>query len=120
MPLIYTGPPDVVDKMLQLYRGALPADLASEDRDLDDGHAIAEVMAAAEGQAASWTRETRLSTSHGIWTDQHARDRGLSRQGGETDDHLIPRLQKAPQAITEESLQEAVDAIASPSYLVAV
>lgn len=120
MPLIYTGPPDIVDGLLQLYRSSVPGDVASSARNLDEANALAEMAAVGEGQAVGWAREARLSNSHGIWTDQHAKDRGTSRQSDETDDELKGRLRTAPKAITEESIQDALDAIADPAYLVAV
>lgn len=129
MPLLYSGAPDIVEQLVQIYRGSVSSDIASDNRDLDEAYALAEMMAVAEGQAMSWARDTRLSTSQGIWTNQHARDRGLSRQGGEDDDTLIARLRTSPQAITEAALREAIAAViaatgatgsAAVFYLVAV
>lgn len=129
MPLIYTGPADIRDQLVQIYRGAVPSDLAADDRNLDEAYAIAEVMLLAEGEAMGWAREARLGTSHGIWTDQHGRDRGLSRQGGELDDQFIARLQTSPKAVIEQSLRDAIAAVIASTgatgpdaafYLVAV
>lgn len=111
MPLDYTGPADVLAQLIQLYRGAVSADLASDDRGLDDAHALAGMMLLAEGEAMGWAREARLGTSHGIWTDQHGRDRGLSRQSGEEDDQFIARLRTSPKAITEQALRDAIQAV---------
>jgi hypothetical protein len=105
------GTPDVIDKLVQVYRGAVPGDLASADRDLDDAHVFAEMAAVGEGQGFGWAREARLSTSHGLWTDQHARDRGLSRQGGEADPTLISRLKTGPKAVSFDPIFDAVAAI---------
>lgn len=129
MPLDYTGTPDIRAQLIQIYRGAVPADLASDDRDLDEAYALAEMMMLAEGEAMGWARETRLSTSHGIWTDQHGRDRGLSRQAGEDDPTFIARLRTSPKAITEQSIRDAIAAVIAATgatgddakfYLVAV
>src|SRR5262249_51234831 len=54
------------------------------------------------------------------WTDQHARDRGLSRQGGEVDQQLIPRLKKAPKAVTYSAIYAAIDAIVKSKSSTAV
>jgi len=129
MPLIYTGPADIVDQMVEVYRGAVPADLASTDRQLDDAIAIAEIMTLAEGQAMGWAREAHLGTSHGIWTDQHGRDRDTTRAAGETDDSFRSRLRTSPRAVIEESIEEAIAAViattgavgsAAAFYLVAI
>jgi hypothetical protein len=111
MPLIYSGPPDVVADLIALYRGSLPGDIASQSRALDDAHVFAEIVALGEGTGAGWGREARLSTSHGFWLDQHAHDRGLSRQSGEADQTLIDRLKTGPKAVTLDPITEAVATI---------
>lgn len=45
------------------------------------------------------------------WLDQHARDRGTSRQAGETDPVLQARLRVVPDAITRQALLDAANAI---------
>lgn len=111
MPLVYTGPPDVVDKYVQIYRNALPQDVASTARALDDARVFAEIVTMGEGTGHGWAREARLSTSHGIWTDQHALDHGTSRQGGEDDPALIARLKVGTTALLRQVLLDAANAI---------
>lgn len=111
MPIIYTGAPNIIAKLEELYRASVPGDIASSDRRLDEARALAEMMATAEGEAMGFAREARLSTSHGIWTDEHARGRGLARQGDESDASLIERLRTSPRALTEDAIYAAVAAI---------
>jgi len=45
------------------------------------------------------------------WLNQHARDRGTSRQAGETDPALQQRLRLIPDALTRQALLDAVNGI---------
>lgn len=124
--LVYNGPADIVAQFVKIYRGALPGDLASNARALDDAWVFAEMVAMGEGVGAGWGREARLSTSHSFWTDQHAADRGLARQGGESDAVLIARLRTGPAAITLAAITQVVAAVVhavspfAPFYIVRV
>lgn len=111
MPLVYTGPPDIVAKYVAIYRNSLPQDIASTARALDDARVFAEIVALGEGTGHGWAREARLSTSHGIWTDQHALDSGTSRQGGESDAALIARLKVGTTALLRQVLLDVANAI---------
>lgn len=120
MPLTYTGAPNIIDKLMRVYRGAVPADVASQNRALDEARVFAEMVALAEGEGAGWAREARLSTSHGLWTDQHARDRGLGRGGGESDTTLIARLKSGPKAVTYDPIYQAILGIIRASSATAI
>jgi hypothetical protein len=109
MPLIFTGPANVIDKLERVYRASMPMDMATSQ--LDEARVFAEMVALAEGQGYGLARETRLSTSHGIWTDQHARDRALWRQSPEADAELIARLRRSPDAVTYQAVYDAIDLI---------
>lgn len=120
MPLTYTGPADIVAKLEKVYRGAMPGDLASVDRDLDDAAVIAEMAALGEGQAIGWAREARLSTSHGIWLDQHARDKDMYRRLGEGDQSLIDRLKTGPEAVIFSAVYAAIAEVITAADPIAV
>lgn len=94
--------------MATLYRGGIPGDVGGIS---EAAAAVGEVMAWVDGIASGMVREARLSTSQGRYTDQHARDRGSSRQGGEVDRTLIERLRNPPDAITSGGILTAVSAI---------
>lgn len=112
MPLLYTGPADIIERIVSTYRGALPGDIASTARTADEAYAIANMVAlSVEGDGFGMAREARLSTSHGIWTDQHAVDRGTRRQEDEDDPALIERLKTAPKAVTYSAIYAAIDAV---------
>lgn len=111
MPLLYTGSPDIIANLVKIYRGSSPGDIGSESRNLDDAEVFAEMAALGEGIGAGWGREARLSTSHGFWLDQHAHDRGLSRQSGEDDPTLIGRLKTGPKSVTYQPIFDAIESI---------
>lgn len=111
MPLVYTGPPDVVDRLMQIYRASVPGDLASQNRNLDEARAFAEMVALGEGTGFGWAREAQIHTSHSFWLDQHALDRDLSRQGGEDDPALRARLKTGPAALLRQVMLDAANAI---------
>lgn len=126
MPISFTGARDVYSDLLALLRSGLPGDVASTDRIAEDLKGSVDVLMLAEGQAASWAREARVGTAHGLWLDQHAKSLGTSRAAGETDDQLRARLRSAPDAVTPgavlDGLQDVVDAGAPGqlAYLVEV
>lgn len=111
MPITFIGPVDVVEDLVEIFRGAVPPDLAASDRDLDEAYMAAEVMACTEGQISSWLMDSRLGSSASFWLDQHARDRGVYRQDGEGDEQLIERLQRGPQAVIYDAVLAGVQAV---------
>ncbi len=54
---------------------------------------------------------TYILTATDIWLEQHAADRGTSRQGNETDVALRSRLRNVPDALTRSALLDAANAI---------
>ena len=108
MPLIYTGPEDIVDHLYQVYRRTVPRDIASSSRSLDEAWVAANMVALGEGQVLDWGREAHIGTADGIWLDQHAKDHGLRRQTNELDAHLRIRLRSAPQAVTYNAIYQAL------------
>lgn len=109
MPLVYTGPPDIVAKYVDIYRNAVPGDVASQNRNLDEARTFAEMVALGEGTGYGWSRDAHISTSHSFWLDQHALDRDLSRQGGEVDDVLRARLKTGPAALLRDVILDVAN-----------
>ncbi len=106
MPLVYTGPADIVADMKTLYRSGLPQDISG--RDEEDAEIFAEMMTMAECEVSGMMRETQIATASGKFLEQHARDRGLRKLLGETDDQLRARLQLPPTAGTTSSILDAL------------
>lgn len=52
------------------------------------------------------------------WLNQHARDRGTSRQAGESDPVLRERIRNVPDALTRAALLAAADAILAADLIV--
>ena len=102
---------DVVEDLFQVYVGSVPPDMTATPYGQDVAYVIAEVMAVAEEEVSRLSEGAKLSTATGLFLEQHAKDRGLRRQDGETEDQLRARLQKPPQAITVGAIKEAVIAI---------
>jgi len=100
-----------VDNLFQVYRSSVPPELTATPLGEDIGYALAEIFTLAKQEIERLNAGANLGTSTGLFTDAHANDRGLRRQDGETDDQLIERLRKPPQAGTVSAIIEAVDAI---------
>lgn len=111
MPITFQGPVDIVEDLVEVYRGAVPPDIANASRRLDEAYTAAEIMSYAEGQISSWIHDSRISTARGIWLDHLAKDRGVYRQDGETDDQLRVRLRRGPRAVIYEAVLEAIQAV---------
>ncbi len=108
MPLIYTGPPDVVEELKAVFRSGLPQDVASVARDDEDVEAFAEIMAMAEGALSGWIRQSQIRTATGMWLEEHGHDQGLRKQFGETDQHFRARLRLPPTAGTRDAIFGAI------------
>lgn len=110
----FTLPTDIVDNLVEIYRGAVPQDVASQNRRLDEARSMAKIMASAETVVVDWARSIVISTAQGVALDALGDGEGLHRQGGETDDAYRPRLRTPPDAQTATailaSLQQVIDA----------
>lgn len=102
---------DVVDDLVRVYRGAVPQDVSSGAFANDVAYTIAEMMAMAHTEVSRLERNARIGTAVGLFLDEHARDHGLRRQDGETDEQLQARLQRPVQAGTVPSIIESVELI---------
>lgn len=74
-------------------------------------YAFAHILEAARLQGQLWIDLTYLDLAVGIELDQHAIDRGTSRQNGESDAALRERLRSISDAITDPALTAGVDQI---------
>lgn len=111
MPLVYTGPPDIVESMKTLYRSGLPQDVASTARDTEDMEAFAEIMCLAEQSIQSQVRQSQISTATGPWLDIKGGERRIFRQTGEGDDPYRDRMVVPPTAGTEDAILAALIAL---------
>lgn len=101
--------------------GALPSWLRANDEVLT---ASASMMALARAQSAYLFGQALITTAEGAtattpdWLNQHARDRGTSRQAGETDPVLQQRLRVIPDALTRQAILDAANAILAAAGVV--
>lgn len=110
-----------VDDLFQVYRGSIPPEMTATDLGEDIGYALAAQMNLAKQEIERLNAGANLSTSTGLFTDQHAKDRDLRRQEDEDDAPLIERLRHPPKAVTPSAILEALEAIvgdAGPVYLI--
>lgn len=103
--------------LLNVAMAALPAWYKHDERRLEDLAGAAKCIGAALATSKYWMGQTLILGATGPtatdpdWLNQHARDRGTSRQGGETDAELAARLRDIPDALTRPALLEAAQAI---------
>lgn len=101
-------------ELLDFSTGALPGWVRSPDETLASA-ARSVAMARAHGDylfsQSLITQATGPTADSPDWLDQHARDRGTSRQAGETDPVLQARLRVVPDAVTRQALLDAANAI---------
>jgi hypothetical protein len=100
--------------LLDFATGALPDWVRSPDEVLASA-AKSVAMARAHGDylfsQTLITQATGPTSDSPDWLDQHARDRGTSRQAGELDPVLQARLRAVPDAVTRQALLDAANAI---------
>jgi hypothetical protein len=90
---------------------AVPAYFRSTEREREDLHAIAAEMTFIDAAMSSWHRMTFIETAEGVWLDQHGRDRGVSRQAGESDVSYRTRLRTIDDAVTPASILAIANAV---------
>ncbi len=111
---------DIIADLVVVYKGAVPRDLMASDIGVDIANVIAEVLVRANSEVERLSAGAHLSTATGLFLDVHARDRGLRRQDGETDDMLRARLRKPPLAGTVPAIMEALEAIVGENNVIIV
>lgn len=99
---------DVIEDLVQVYRGSTPPDITSTEWGEDIAYVLATVMAMAESESARLARGARLSTATGFFLIKHAEDHGLRKQDGETDEQQRARYATPPQAVTPTNILDAV------------
>jgi hypothetical protein len=102
---------DTVEDLVRVYVGSVPRDVVATALGEDIAYTLAEMFAMAYAEIETLIAGAVLSTATGLFLDLHARDRGLRRQDGETDDQLRERLRRPPQAGTVAAILDAVNAI---------
>lgn len=109
-------------ELFDIGKSNLPEWYASDERGNEFLSAAAKIMAAARSIAERWLTKLTLITQASVdvsleadWLDEHARDRGSSRQTSEVDDVLIDRIRNVPDALTRPALQAALNAMIAAS-----
>jgi len=96
---------------------ALPAWFSQEERNFEVINAFAEIFCDIEDIGTFWKNMSYilLATKDGVdgpdWLDQHARDRGTTRQPGETDEALRARLRNPGEALTKSAIEDSIQNI---------
>lgn len=98
-------------QLLEFAQEALPKYWSKAPRKQEDLNAIAEIMAIALGVAMDRIRQTYILDAEGPWLRQHARDRGISLQEGESEASLRQRIRTVADAVTRPALLAGVQAI---------
>jgi len=110
-------------ELFDFGRGALPNWMRAHDEILT---ATAKMMGMARTQLDYLFGQALITTATGPtattpdWLNQHARDRGTSRQAGESDVVLQQRLRVIPDALTRQSILDAANAILVAAGVVGV
>lgn len=108
-------------ELLDFGTGALPDWVSPTDPILT---AAAKPMGAARAFSSYLFKQALITTSEGPtattpdWTNQHARDRGTSRQAGESTAALQARLRVVPDALTRSAILAAANAVLTASGVV--
>lgn len=102
---------DVINDLVSLYKSSVPGDLTSDQIGEDIAATLATILAEAEEEVSRLAVGAHLGTATGLFLDQHAKDRGLRRQDGETDDQLRERLRVPPRAGTVSAILDALEQI---------
>lgn len=107
----WTVPDPPREQLVAHAQESLPRYWSKAPRTLEDLNAMAEVIAAGMVQADDWTRQTYITHAEGKWLRQHAKDRGIYPQEGESEDALRARLQSVDDAVTRPAIIAGVQAI---------
>lgn len=105
-------------ELFDLAKKTLPAWYADDQRANEYLGALAKMFGSVRAITTHWLKTVVYITlatvdlsSNPDWLDQHARDRGTSRQAGESDDALIARLRNIEDLVTRPALLAAVQAM---------
>jgi hypothetical protein len=106
-------------RLLDWAVGSLPRWFTSTDRAREELYAYAKQFDSARAVIQDLLgKQIHVSLAEGIWLDQHARDRGTSRQADESDDVLRARLINVPDVVTLPAIKSLVDTMLSAAGVV--
>lgn len=95
--------------LFNIAKKSLPRILFSDPTDQQEVFAAyAKELSASQTQVKFWRNMAFILLATDIWLDQHAKDRGTSRQAGETDEALRARIRDFLQTVTLTELREAI------------
>jgi hypothetical protein len=103
--------PTRYDAILAGGANAVPAFFRSTEREREDLHAYAAAMLIVDAAMSNWHRQTFIETAEGVWLEQHGRDRGISKQAGESDAAYRIRLRVLEDAVTPASILAIANAV---------
>jgi len=104
-------------RLLNFARAVLPSWFTSDERIQEYLSAVAVMTDGVIQQHDDWFKNTLITTAVGPtgndpdWLNQHAVDRGTSRQDGELDVALRARIRSVPDALTRDTIIAAAQAI---------
>lgn len=104
-------------KLFDLALAALPYWFQEDKRSMEHLGLAAKEMGAAWDQLVDWMDNTLILQAVGPtgfdpdWLNQHAVDRGTTRQSGETDAALRERIRNVPDHLTRQTILDAAQAI---------
>lgn len=110
--------------LLDWLKSSIPRWLWMDDKAQEVWAATVKSLAVVQAQIEDWNRATFILTATDIWLNQHAKDRGTLRQGSESDPALQNRIRSPQDALTRQSLIDAVnlilagEGIAGTAYMV--
>jgi hypothetical protein len=90
---------------------AVPAYFRTTEREREDLHALAAQMVLVDASMSHWHRMTFIEHAEGVWLEQHGRDRGISKQAGESDAAYRLRLRVLEEAVTPASILAIANAV---------
>jgi hypothetical protein len=118
---------DDEQKLLDFAKQSLPKWMFENDLPEEIGGAYAKMLELARSHTEEVFEQTFIENATNLppdYLNQHAKDRGTSRQDGETDEALRFRLQNNPDAVTVAAILEKANAvldifgITDPAYIV--
>jgi hypothetical protein len=118
MPIAWTIPGTTrTDDLIAHAAKATPGYWSTPNRTREDFKALAAALRTADDAVANWLRMTYVLYADGAWLDQHAKDRGMARQSGESAASLRTRIRQVDPAVTPAAITEIVQAILTANGL---
>jgi hypothetical protein len=114
----------IEQRYLDFALSAMPTWFTSDERQQEFLNAAAKGAGAVEVVIASWFANTLILQAEGPtgfdpdWTNQHAVDRGTSRQAGESTAALRDRIRNIPDAVTAPTVLSAAQSVVDAEGIV--